>query len=128
MVAMMNPAVHGPRYQVRPRILSRDSPSVLLVAVTAVAELVGQRWMCRMPAEFRPGPGPVGALIEQQHLGEVVAQAGPGLIVGTGVRSGGTDGGRGCLRQLGHGGVHPVADDVAAASRLIFQDAPEEIR
>ena len=61
--------------------------------------------MGRVPAELGPGPGRVGALIEQQDLGEVVAQAGPGLIVGTGDRSRGAGGHRGRLRQLGHGGV-----------------------
>jgi len=40
-----------------------------------------------MPAELGPGPGRVGALIEQQDLSEVVAQAGPGLAIGTGDRS-----------------------------------------
>lgn len=39
--------------------------------------------MGRMPAELGPGPGRVGALVEQQDFGEVVAQAGPCLIVGT---------------------------------------------
>src|SRR5207249_9922699 len=97
-------------------------------AVTAVAELVGQGWMGRGPAEFGSGPGRVGTLIEQQDLGEVVAQAGPGLIVGTGGRSGGAGGDRGRLRQLGYGGVRSVADDVAAASRLIFENAAEEVR
>src|SRR6202008_1701443 len=33
-----------------------------LLTVTAVAELVGERWMGRMPAELGPGPGRVGAL------------------------------------------------------------------
>ena len=51
-----------------------------------------------IPAELVPGPGRVGALIEQQDLGEVVAQAGPGLIVGTGDRSRGAGGRRGRLR------------------------------
>src|SRR6266566_7898237 len=81
-----------------------------------------------MPAEFGPGPGRVGALIEQQDLGEVVAQPGPGFIIGTRDRARGADGDRGRLRQLGDGGVHSIADDVAAAGRLVFQDAPEEIR
>lgn len=56
---------------------------LLLLTVAAVAELVGERRMGRMPAELGPGPGRVGALVEQQDFGEVVAQAGPCLIVGT---------------------------------------------
>jgi hypothetical protein len=40
-----------------------------------------------MPAELGPGLGRVGALIEQQDLGEIVAQARPSLIIGTGDRS-----------------------------------------
>ena len=65
---------------------------LLLLTVTAVAELVGERWMGRMPAELGPGPGRVRALIEQQDLGEVVAQAAPGFIVGTGDRPRGAGG------------------------------------
>src|SRR6266702_1548233 len=97
-------------------------------AVAPVAELVGKRWMGRMPAELGPGPGRVGALVEQQDLGEVVAQAGSGLVIGPGDRSWRAGGDRGRLGQFGHGRVHSVADDVAAAGRVIFQDAPEDIR
>ncbi len=54
-------------------------------------------------------------------------QAGPGLGGGTGDRSRGTRRDRGRLGQLGDGGFHSVADDVAPASRVIFEDTPEEI-
>ena len=38
--------------------------------------------MGRRPIEFGSSSGRVGPLIEQEHLGEVVAQPGPSLIVG----------------------------------------------
>ena len=84
--------------------------------------------MGRRPVELGPSPGRVGALIEQQDFGEVVAQARPSLLVGTRdrSRSAGRDGGR--LGQLGNGRVQSVADDVVAASRVVLQRAPEEIR
>ena len=83
--------------------------------------------MGRRPAELGAGPGRVGALIEQQDFGEVVAQARPSLLVGTGnrSRSAGGDGGR--LGELGNGRVESVADDVVATSRVVLQGAPEEI-
>ena len=40
-----------------------------------------------MPIELGASPGGVGALIEQEHLGEVVAQARPGLLGGAGDRA-----------------------------------------
>jgi hypothetical protein len=49
---------------------SLDRP---LVAVTAVAELVDQCWMGRGPVELGSGLHRVGALIEQEDLGEIVA-------------------------------------------------------
>ena len=80
-----------------------------------------------MPVELGSSLGRVGALIEQEDLGEVVAQARPGLIVGAGdrSRSAGRDGGR--LGQLGNGRVQSIADDVVAAGRVVLQRAPEEI-
>jgi hypothetical protein len=56
-------------------------------SVAPVPELVGQRGMGRMPSELGSGFGGVGALVEQEDFGEVVAQAVPGLIVGAGDRS-----------------------------------------
>ena len=58
-----------------------------LLAVAALAEVVGKRRARRAPAEVGPGLGRVGGLVEQQDLGEVVAQACPRLIIGTGDRS-----------------------------------------
>ena len=83
--------------------------------------------MGRIPVEPGSGLGCVGALIEQQDLGEVVAQAGPGLIVRAGDRSrrAGCDSGR--LRKFGNGRVRSVTDDLAATGRLVFQGAPEEV-
>jgi hypothetical protein len=52
-----------------------------------VAELVDECWMGRMPAELGSSLGRVGALIEQEDFGEIVAQACPSLILGTGDRS-----------------------------------------
>jgi hypothetical protein len=44
--------------------------------------------MGRTPPELGASLGRVGRLIEQQDFGEVVAQARPGLVVGTGDGSG----------------------------------------
>ena len=84
--------------------------------------------MGRRPIEFGSSSGRIGPLIEQEHFGEVVAQAGPGLIVGArdGPRSAGRDGGR--LGQLRNGRVQSIADDVVTAGRVVLQSAPEEIR
>ena len=41
-----------------------------------------------MPIELGSSLGCVGALIEQEHLREVVAQARPSLVVGTGTAPG----------------------------------------
>jgi hypothetical protein len=51
------------------------------VAVTAVAELVVERRMGGKPTEFRFCPGHAVALIEQQHLGEVVAESGASFLI-----------------------------------------------
>jgi hypothetical protein len=42
-------------------------------AVTPVAELVGKRGMGRVLAELCSSPGRVGAQIEEQHFGEIIA-------------------------------------------------------
>ena len=81
-----------------------------------------------MPTELGSSLGRVGALVEQEDLGEVVAEACPGLIVGAGDRSGSAGRDRGRLGELGDGRVHSIADDVVAASRVVFQRAPEEVR
>ncbi len=56
---------------------------IYYLRVAAVAELVGESRMGRMPAEIGPGPGRVSALF-QQDLGEIVTQACPGLVVRAG--------------------------------------------
>ena len=78
-----------------------------LRSVTPVPELVDESGVGRLPAELGASPGRVGALIEQKHLGEVVAQARPGLVVGARnrARSAGRDSGR--LGYLGHGRIRP---------------------
>ena len=60
-----------------------------------------------MPIELRSSLRRVGALIEQEDLGEVIAQARPSLLIGPGhrARSAGRDGGR--LGQFGDGRVDP---------------------
>jgi hypothetical protein len=73
-----------------------------------MAELVDKRRMGRIPAEFGPGLGRAGALIEEQDFGEVVAKALAGLLLGTGDRSWHADGDRGRLRQFGNGRVQPL--------------------
>src|SRR6202012_5879372 len=93
-----------------------------------VAELVGEGRAGRLPAELRAGPAGAGALVEEQDFGEVVAQAGAGLVLGARARSWGAGrrGGRG--GQLGDGLVRVVADDVVAAGGVVFQGAPEGVR
>ena len=49
--------------------------------IAAVPELLHEPGMRGFPAELRAGPGRGGALVEQQHLGEVVTQARTGLAV-----------------------------------------------
>src|SRR5487761_197451 len=67
-------------------------------AVAAVPEFVGKRRARRAPAGVGPGLGRVGGLVEQQDFGEVVAEARPGLFVGSRDRSRGADGDSGRLR------------------------------
>src|SRR4051794_37815332 len=76
------------------------------------------RWT---PVELGLRPSGAAALIEQEDFGEVVAQARPSLIAGArdGAWSADRDGGR--LGQLGNRRVESVADDVAAASRVVLQ-------
>lgn len=83
-----------------------------------MTELVGKRRVGRRPAEFGPGLSCAGALIEQQDFSELVTQAPPGLLFGTGDRSGCARGDRGRLGQFSQGRVHSVADDVAAGESL----------
>ena len=59
----------------------------------------------RTPAELGSSLGGVGALIEEEDLGEIVAQACSGLIVGPGDRPWGANGNRGRLGQLGDGRI-----------------------
>ena len=56
-----------------------------------------------LPSEFRASIGRAGALIEQEGFGEVVAEAGPRLAVGSGERPRGADGGSGRLHEFGDG-------------------------
>ena len=84
--------------------------------------------MGRRPIEFGSSSGRVGPLIEQEHLGEVVAQPRPSLIVGARDRPRSADRDGGSLGQLRNGRVQSVADDVVTACRVVLQSAPEEIR
>ena len=59
---------------------------LLSVSVAPVPQFVDEPGVGGMPIELGASPGGVGALIEQEHLGEVVAQARPGLVVGAGAR------------------------------------------
>ena len=69
----------------------------------------------RGPVQIRSGFGRDHALVEQEDLGEVVAEAGSGLLVRAGDDSRCADGDSGGLGQLGDGRVDSVADDVVAA-------------
>src|SRR5215204_1722314 len=90
-------------------------------AVAAAAELVDEPRVGGLPIELGACPRRVGALVQQKHLGEVVAQARPRLGVGAGdgSRRADRDGGR--LGQLGDGRVRCVADQVVAAGRVVFE-------
>src|SRR6516162_5301271 len=57
--------------------------SCLSLTVAAVAELVGECGVGRVPAEFGSGLGRASTLIEQEDFGEIVAEARPGLLLGT---------------------------------------------
>ena len=80
-----------------------------------------------MPIEPGSGVGCVGALIEQEHLREVIAQARTGLVVGTWYRAWSADRDSGGLGDLGDRRIRSVADDVEAAGRVVFQNPPEEV-
>src|SRR4051812_26794688 len=95
--------------------------------IASLQELVDQPRVGRMPIELGSSLRRVGALIEQEDLGEIVAQPGPSLIVGARDSSRGARGHSGRVGQLGDGRVQSIADDVVAASRVVFQRAPEEV-
>src|SRR5689334_10828961 len=84
-------------------------------AVAAVAELFDERWVSRLPVQFRSGFGRDRALVEQEDPCEVVAEAGSGLLVRAGDGSRCADRVSGGLGQLGDGRVDSVADDVVAS-------------
>src|SRR5260370_42259266 len=96
--------------------------------MTPRAEFVSKSEIDRTAIQRGASFGRGGALIEQKDVGEVVAQAGASLPVGTRDRSWSADCYCGRLRQLGNGCVQTIANDVIATSRLAFQDAPEEAR
>src|SRR6478609_6916552 len=98
------------------------------LAVTSMAELLDQPWMGWTPIELVLSPLGRGALIQQQHLGEVIAQACASLVIGAWDGSRSADRNGGCLGELGHGRVQSIGDDVAAPSRVAFQYAPEDLR
>src|SRR5690348_18323454 len=93
-----------------------------------MAELLDQPWMSWTPIELVLSPRGRRALIEQQDLREVVAQACASLVIGTGDGSRCADRHGGRLGDLGHARVQSIGDDVAAASRVVFQYAPEDLR
>src|SRR6187200_2894408 len=82
------------------------------LAVAPVAELLDESRTRRTPLELGARPRRVGALVEQQDLGESVADPRPRLVVGTGDRPRGADGDRRRLGELGNGRVPPITDDV----------------
>jgi len=86
-----------------------------------VAELVHERWVRGGPVQIRSGFGCDHALVEQEDLGAVVAEAGSGLLVRAGDGSRCADGDSGGLGQLGDGRVDSVADDVVAAGLGVFR-------
>src|SRR5260370_4326833 len=95
------------------------------VAVAPPADLFGKSRMGRTPIELGPSLGRVEALVEQEYLREVVAQAGASLLVGTRDRPWSADCHCGRLRQLGNGFVQTIANEVPAPSGLLFHDPPQ---
>src|SRR5438128_9819796 len=93
-----------------------------------MAELLHQPWVGWTPIELVLCPRGRRALIQQQDLGEVVAQACASLVIGTGDGSRSADRNGGRFRDLGHGWVQSIGDDVAAASRVVLQYPPEDLR
>src|SRR5579859_6795797 len=96
-------------------------------AIAAVAELVDQSGVCRVPPELVASFGRNSPLVEQQDLAEVVAETGLGLVVRTRDRAGGAGRNSGSVGELGDGRVQPVADDVVATGRVVLEHAPEEV-
>src|SRR3954467_10252099 len=95
--------------------------------VAAVAELVDQGWLVGGPAELCTSLVRDDALIEQQDVREIVAQARPGLVVGTGDSPRCADRDGGCLGQFRNGRALCVGDDVGAAGRARFQRPAEDV-
>jgi len=93
-----------------------------------VAELLDESRTGRTPTELASRLGRIGALVEQEDFGEIVAEACPGLIVGARDRPGSAGRYRRRLRELGNGRVLSITDDVVAASRVVVQRAPEKVR
>jgi hypothetical protein len=82
---------------------SRSLAGRHLTGVGTMAEFVGEPWVGWLPVELGPSLGRLGALIEQQDCGEIVAQAGASLIIRTRDCSRSTDR-DGCrLGEFGHG-------------------------
>ena len=93
-----------------------------------MAELLDESRTGRTPIEVGSRLGRVGALVEQEDFGEIVAEACPGLIVGAGDRPGRAGRDRRRLGELGNRRVLSIADHEVAASRVVFQRAPERVR
>src|SRR5690242_6517709 len=93
-----------------------------------MAELVLESRLDGSPIELGSSLSRIGGLIEQQDLGEIVAQACAGLLIGTWDCSRGADCRRSGIGQRGDRPVQSIPDDVAAASGVVLQDAPEEVR
>ncbi len=81
----------------------------------------------RLPVELEAGPGCPGALVEKEHVGEVLTKTRSGLVVGArdGARCADHDGGG--LGEFGDRRLEPVADHVGAACRVMFQHTPKEV-
>ncbi len=88
---------------------------VVLLPVAAGAELFDQPGTAGLPAELGSCPGRSGALVEQQHLREVIAETRASFLVGTGdgARCARSDGG--CLCEFRDRRDEPVPDHVGPA-------------
>src|SRR5690242_4979964 len=96
-------------------------------AVAAIAELVYERQARWKSIELGASPRGVGALIEQEDPGEVIAEARLGLLFGARYRTWNAAGDGRRPGQLGNGVAQPVADDVVTAGRPPLEHEPEDL-
>jgi hypothetical protein len=81
-----------------------------------------------LPAELNASPGRLGALVEEKHLREVIAETRARLGLGPGNGTRCTDGEGGGLSEFCDGRSEPVPNRVVATGRLLLESTAEEVR